>query len=343
MRTLIFEHICSGGLAGHPLDHRLMSKGGAMLRALVEDFHAAGNDVTVLLDDRVPYQLPGKIITVDSSNPQNALTAFDRALASVDAALVIAPEFADLLPGWLERVERSGVKNLGSSSQAVRLTSDKHTLAQKLSARGIRMPIGALGLQHAPEMLKKFGEIVVKPNHGAGCIDTFACRAESDLQNLPSRNDWLVQERIKGVAASIALVVSENPNTPPTPLRAGFQTISNTQQTRQQDHQFKLGYSGGQLPLPPDLQQRAIQLALQTLPHLPGLRGMVGLDLILCENKDLDTLIEVNPRPTVAYTGLRQLALFHLPDLILGKPITPSWRPGSVRYQSDGSFELINP
>lgn len=339
MPILIFEHICSGGLAGHPLDTRLMAKGGAMLRALVEDFHAAGHDVIVLLDDRVPYRLPGSIITVDSSSPQNATDAFDKALASLtpaDAALAIAPEFADLLPGWLQRIEHSGVKNLGSSSQAVRLTSDKHALALRLSPLGIPMPKGALGLQNATEMLKKHGELVLKPNHGAGCIDTFLIRSESDLQKLPPRTDWLVQERVKGLAASVALVVPDPGHGPPIPLRAGTQAIQNTSI----EETFQLNYSGGHLPLPPDLEQRAINLALRALPHLPGLRGMIGMDLILDNTNDLDTLIEVNPRPTVAYTGLRRLALFHLPDLILGKSITPTWRPGSVLYQADGSFHL---
>ncbi len=335
MRILIFEHICSGGLAGHPLDTRLMSKGGAMLRAITEDFHAAGQDVLVMLDARVPYRLPGRIVTVEPGNAQNALDAFDQCLKHVDAALAIAPEFLDLLPGWLQRIEQAGVKNLGSTSAAVRSTSDKHALALRLNTLGVKMPVGALGLQSAPAMLKQFSELVIKPNHGAGCIDTYVCRSEADLPNLPSRTDWLIQERIEGAPASVAFVVPANGQ--PIPLRAGAQTIKADLPTQS----FKLDYSGGQLPLPPDLEQRAINLGLAALPHLPGLHGCIGMDLILGPTIAQDTLIEVNPRPTVAYTGLRRLAKFLIPNLILNRPTQILWRPGSIRYQSDGAYEIV--
>ena len=62
MRVLITEHFCSGGLAGHPLDSGLLSEGAAMLRAIVEDVHASGEDVVVMLDERVPFELPGRVV-----------------------------------------------------------------------------------------------------------------------------------------------------------------------------------------------------------------------------------------------------------------------------------------
>jgi predicted ATP-grasp superfamily ATP-dependent carboligase len=106
MRVLIHEYFCCGGLAGRPLDSGLLAEGGGMLRGLVEDFHAAGQDVTVVLDNRVPFRLPGRVITLDAVSPLHALDAFDHALTTVDAALVVAPEPDDLLPALLERVER---------------------------------------------------------------------------------------------------------------------------------------------------------------------------------------------------------------------------------------------
>lgn len=335
MRVLIHEHFCCGGLAGRPLDSGLLAEGGGMLSGLVEDFHASGQDVAVVLDHRVPLRLPGRVITLDAESPRHSLAAFDHALTTVDAALVVAPEPDDILPLLLERVERAGVINLGSASAAVRFVSDKHAVAQRLAAAGIAVPAGALGLEHAHSMLEQFGAIVMKPNRGAGCIDTYVCRSRADLASLPHRTDWLVQEHVRGLAASAAFILTRSGS--PIPLRAGTQGVG----VERDSEAGRLTYSGGQLPLCPDLEARAIGLGLAALEHMTGLHGYVGIDLILGERPEQDTLIEINARPTVAYAGLRRLARFSIPDLMLGDPVRIEWQPGAVRYQADGACEML--
>ena len=336
MRALITEHFCSGGLAGHPLDSGLLTEGAAMLRAIVEDVHAAGEDVVVMLDERVPFDLPGRIVRVNATSRESARDTFDQTLADVDAALVIAPEHDGLLPAAIERVESTGVLNLGSSSDAIRACSDKHALGQRLSAVGLPVPHGVLGLNDVHAMIARWGEVVIKPSRGAGCIDTFVCQSSADVASLPPRNDWLVQPRVAGLAVSVAFIVPRRGA--PIPLRAGTQAIGIPGHARA----GRLAYAGGRLPLTVDLEQRAIRLGLAALPHLPGLNGCVGIDLVLGENADDDMLIEINARPTTAYSGLRRLARFNIADLILGKPTQIGWHAGAVRYRSDGSYELLD-
>jgi predicted ATP-grasp superfamily ATP-dependent carboligase len=333
MRVLIHEHFCSGGLAGQPADANLLAAGAGMLRGVVEDFHTAGEDVTVLLDNRLSFTLPGRVVAVDGASRRHAVEAFDSALSGVDAALVIAPEHGDLLPALLERIERAGVVNLGSASNAVRMVSDKSLLMERLAAAGITVPASARGLDAAAGMLERFGEIVVKPNRGAGCVDTRLCRSSTDVASLPCRNDWLVQERVRGIAASLAVILPRSG--PPVPLRAGLQQIDIVDDACS----GSLTYSGGLLPLDEHMERRAVGLGLATLRHLPALHGFVGLDLILGERPAQDTLIEVNARPTVAYAGLRRLARFNIARLILGLPTEIGWRAGTVRYQANGDCE----
>lgn len=337
MRILLTEHFCSGGLAGQPLDTDLLLAGAGMLRAFVEDFHAAGLEVTVLLDERVAFELPGRIVSVPAHSPERAALALERALETVDAALVIAPEFDNLLPAALERVERAGVVNLGSSSAAVRAIADKHLLARRLATAGIRVPAGCLGLATLDDLLARHGEVVVKPNRGAGCIDTFVCRTAADIARLPHRTDWLVQPREHGLAASVAFILPVAGL--PIPLRAGLQAVELADGLASRSG--RLDYSGGRMPLEADLERRAIHLGLDALPHLPGLRGYVGIDLVLGATAETDTLIEVNARPTVAYAGLRRLARFNIADLILGNPVQIDWEPGTVRYDADGTAEMM--
>jgi predicted ATP-grasp superfamily ATP-dependent carboligase len=47
----------------------------------------------------------------------------------------------------------------------------------------------------------------------------------------------------------------------------------------------------------------AIETALRTCEAVPGLRGFVGVDLVLTESEAV--VIEVNPRLTTAYLGVR--------------------------------------
>ena len=182
MRILLSEHFCSGGLAGRPLDAGLAAEGAAMLRALAEDFHAAGHAVSVLLDERQGWPIPGRIIPVAAASPRQAAAAFARGLAESDAALVVAPESAGLLEAALDRVEQAGVRNLGSPSGTVGEVSDKHALGRRLAEAGIRAPAGRLGLDAAAAMLAQHEAVVIKPNRGAGCVDTFICQSTADIE-----------------------------------------------------------------------------------------------------------------------------------------------------------------
>src|SRR5205823_3360911 len=73
-------------------------------------------------------------------------------------------------------------------------------------------------------------------------------------------------------------------------------------------------YLGGTIPLPAGLAERAIRVAQQTIDCVPGLRGYVGVDIVLGET---DWLIEINPRLTTSYVGLRALAEGNLAELMV--------------------------
>lgn len=97
-------------------------------------------------------------------------------------------------------------------------------------------------------------------------------------------------------------------------------------------------YRGGELPLAPPLGDRAVVLAERAIGCVPGLRGYVGVDVVLGEQ---DVAVEINPRLTTSYVGLRALAGFNLAAAVLaaanGEPLPPlSWRVGQVCFSPDG-------
>ena len=62
-------------------------------------------------------------------------------------------------------------------------------------------------------------------------------------------------------------------------------------------------YRGGRTPFDHPLAAEAVDAATRTCAALPGLRGYVGVDLVLTDTGPV--VIEVNPRLTTAYLGVR--------------------------------------
>jgi predicted ATP-grasp superfamily ATP-dependent carboligase len=104
-------------------------------------------------------------------------------------------------------------------------------------------------------------------------------------------------------------------------------------------------YLGGELPLPPDMADRARRLAARALDGIDSLRGYVGVDLMVGHAAADDVAIEINPRLTTSYVGLRALAETNLAAAMLalaeGKdPPELTWRQGAVTFSADGEFLL---
>jgi predicted ATP-grasp superfamily ATP-dependent carboligase len=95
------------------------------------------------------------------------------------------------------------------------------------------------------------------------------------------------------------------------------------------------------------LNDRAQRLARRAIAPVDGLSGYVGVDLVLGAAGDgsEDVAIEINPRLTTSYVGLRALAEFNLAEamlaLALGRPLPERrYRDGVVEWSADGTVEL---
>jgi predicted ATP-grasp superfamily ATP-dependent carboligase len=105
-------------------------------------------------------------------------------------------------------------------------------------------------------------------------------------------------------------------------------------------------YLGGTLPLPSPLGMRAIKLGRRAVEAMPGLRGYVGVDLVLGDAADGsgDFAIEINPRLTTSYLGLRMLAQDNLAAAMLRVTLGHDigklrWRQEVIRFGVVGSLE----
>jgi tyramine---L-glutamate ligase len=291
-----------------------------MLSAVLEDLaRCPGVQVSTLLDlQRSPARLWSDRIFIRRTQPAAEEDAFRALAAAADWSLVIAPEFEGILAERSRWVEEAGGRLLGSSPEAIHQTADKLFLSQLWSARGIPTP-----------SLERTYPLVCKPRFGAGSQATFLVHDEAELTRARRQADaegWngemMLQRYVPGLAVSVAFLSGEGK----------MPILPAVEQRLSCDGRFR--YLGGRLPLPDNLDRRARHLAERASECVEGLHSWFGVDLVLGDADDGsgDAAIEINPRLTTSYLGLRQLAHFNLAEALLavarGSPLPP-WKWGT--------------
>jgi predicted ATP-grasp superfamily ATP-dependent carboligase len=316
MHVFIYEYVSSGAGGAAASMPSLQTEGWAMLSALLDDLaQCPGVRVSTLLDGQFT---PPARIAVQRVQADTEEAMFRKLAAAADGTLVIAPEFDDLLATRSHWVEESGGRLLGSSPPAIRVTADKLLLSRLWSAKGVPTPAPA-----------RTYPLVCKPRFGAGSQATFLVQDEEGLTQARRRaaaegwsGELMLQAYTPGRAASVAFLAGERE-------KHGLPAV---EQRLSRDGRFH--YLGGRLPLSEDLDRRARRLAGRAVECVEGLRGWFGVDLVLGDATDGsdDMAIEINPRLTTSYLGLRRLARFNLAEALLAVATgsaPPSWEWGS--------------
>ena len=295
-----------------------------MRDAVVKDFkRIPGTNVFAFPDEAAPV----------------AQESFDEMCKVSDWTIIIAPAFDDCFGHYAESVQRAGGHLLGPSLDAIRLTSDKFELFNHWRRHNIPTPATT---DREPTACEAF-PVVWKPRDGAGSTMTFLLASPHDVVSAHAKiaaenhcGPMILQEFIPGQAASIAFLCGPASN---IPLLPASQLLSN-------DGRFS--YLGGEIPLSPDLARRAVRLGQRAVDCVPGLKGFIGVDLVLGQAEDgtQDYAIEINPRLTTSYVGLRRLAEFNLAEAMLQvatnnltNPLL--WKAERIRFASDGSVEQL--
>jgi predicted ATP-grasp superfamily ATP-dependent carboligase len=332
MHVFLYEFVTGGGWYSYgdePCPDSLMREGRAMAESLAADLCQVENlQVTLLQDQQIEPLSSASAQVIPVETRFQELAAFKRFAADADWTIVIAPEISGFLAQRAAIVEKSGGRLLGPGLEAIRLTSDKHALAESLIAAGIAAPQG-IPLERHTELPSDFHlPAVCKPRDGAGSLEIRLIRSRFDFEKLeqPTR----LEEYCLGTAASVAFLCGPEGNYPLVPC----------EQHLSDDGRFT--YLGGSLPLSPPLAKRAVAIAARAVATLGPLHGMLGVDLVLGESGtgEQDTVIEINPRPTTSYVGLRALAAGNLAEAMLnvadGREPSITWSEKKLQFDSQG-------
>jgi len=297
--------------------------------------------------------LPG--VTIMSVPPSwRAEGAFRRRLDRADAALVIAPEGHGHLARLARAVERSRVTPLGCGPRAAGLAGDKLATARLLARAGIATPAtrrvgsGATGLRRLAGVPLP---LVLKPRDGCGSDGVEVVRRPGDLaaalrraRRAAAGGGVIVQPYLAGAPLSVSLLVRRDPRrrrggSAALVLAVGRQRIAGRRSLR---------YLGGDMPVGGEAAASAARLALRATAALAGaaadLRGPLGVDLVL--GADGPVVIEVNPRLTTSWIGLRRIARVSLARLLLdaagGRPLPRRVAlAGRCRFSAGGRVVML--
>ena len=252
MDIFIFEYISSGGF--NNASHSLLSEGFGMLTALINDFAEMGFKINLIID----IKLKSEILSLNTKLNDIFLDKIDINIKFVekseelersiddfvkisDYSLFIAPEFDNISFDIVEKAERIcknfARKMLNVPAEYIKIFSKKN-FDQSLLKNDILKPESYLLKEFMQffesESLYKeiFGAIrdpvqkfIMKPDDGAGCIDTFEISIDSnDIHNHPSavigslkgifkkikinyaQHNYIIQKKIEGIPLSVSAI-----------------------------------------------------------------------------------------------------------------------------------------
>jgi len=288
LKVLVVDS-CDGIQAARIMPRSLQRQADVLRQTLLADLHAL-SDVDV-----VPT------------------ATHDICMQDADAIWPLAFESAQSLENLSRQILRSKRILLGSAPGAVRVAASKLELARVLATGGV-----ATTATYSPHAVvpQDGGAWVVKPDDGAGCLQTmlFSDRgAALAWIRASAAEGYVLQPFIAGRAGSLSLVCCDG---------VARVLSCNLERVAMRDNRFYM--LGSVVNGLPDDDGALAQLAQQVAAAIPSLWGYVGVKFVL--SADGAVVLDVNPRLTAAYAGLRASIGCNPAGLVLDllrTPLTP--------------------
>ncbi len=322
-RLFLHEFVSGGGPLPAGMSQaaqaELLREGVAMRDALLADLlQCPGVQITCATSDRLEAGLPpvargAPVQAVTPGAGEDTPTFVRRLARSHDAAWIIAPETGQCLASLHAAVGAS--RWIGCDAQAIGIAASKQATRSWLHRVGVPTPLSM------PRQATS--RWIVKPDDGAGAIDTLVhARLDDAVADLQGRRGATLESFVEGDSLSVTLLVGPEAARP---------LACNRQRVRI-DASGCIHFDGvdvAALDRQHDERVSALrQTARAAVQALPGLRGVVGVDLVWHAQHG-PVVIEVNPRLTCAYVGLSAWTNFNVAGAVLRHHI--SSRPAPLR------------
>ena len=320
LKVGIFEYVSGGGIKEEDISHNMLCEGYSMLKSATEDFQMAGYEVSTILDSRLSkltdYLKADRLEFV--STQDNTFDILLEMLKTVDLSLIIAPETRGILSSFVQ-IARSNTVSLNSTPESIDFVSDKAKLAETLYRNSLPIPEtycfnSEVRKEEIERVFKTFSSpVVVKPVNGAGCEKVFVVKETSQLsQALESiiadnpKERVIIQEFVEGIPVSVSLILN---GVDAFPISMNLQRVSLNSPPESS------WYYGGVTPFHHPNESEVINLARRAVKPFNGLIGYVGVDMVITTSGPM--LLEINPRLTVSYVGLKRISKVNLAESIV--------------------------
>jgi hypothetical protein len=232
-----------------------------------------------------------------------------------DAVYVVAPETDGTLESLVQLLGKTGKIVLNCEASAISQVADKTLLYTALRSRGLPLPEtlifkGKDGPAEVSAAIKNrlVYPVIFKPADGVSCSGLSVVHGEAQIEEAISkakaeslRKDFVVQKFIGGDPVSVSLLCT---SAKATPLSLNQQDIDLSAPEKCSS------YLGGVVPLDHPAKRKAFATAEKVAASFHGLRGYVGVDMVLSEGEPY--VVDVNPRLTTSYVGLSRVAGFNV-------------------------------
>ncbi len=309
------EFITGGGLCGEPLPDSLAKEGALMRDALLTDLSELPYEIVTTTDYRVLARsakpiLCSECITINKND--NVWQIWQTQMQAADAVWIIAPETGGILKKLTQMAGLKAALALGCGLASIEITSKKMATYLALDADGI----ASIPTYTFENWIKSHWIWLAKPNDGAGCSDTACFNNPDDLENWIEDNHkqmtHVIQAFQPGDAASISCVMQHG---------KAHLLSCNTQYININNQMLR--YSGGVINGMRDYWPQFEFIANRIAQALPDLAGYVGIDVIVDDDEII--VVEINPRLTTSYIGLRESIGANPAELIINTLTQPDF------------------
>lgn len=324
-RGLLLEYIVGGGLMqvdASSIGSSFRNEGWTMLSMIADDWCRCQTEgekweVVAPIDPRLAdwFSIPSNAANFRPLDAKkDFLEQWCRLAVDADAIILIAPESGGELGRLAAAIDEVSDARLGCRSPFLERTSNKLMMAEYISDEYLHPQTltPAQFLTYAQSKADSSRrEWVIKPIDGAGCDGIWRGTSVAMLTHIQQNSGCrgsLIQHYLSGQPASVAAWVTESGRWWLPPV---WQDIHWEQTTVAEGIELAHPtYRGGSGPI-----EQAYWAAIHTFANRvldllgPGALGWVGIDFVLNVEKGNArcSAIEVNPRWTTSYAGLRQL------------------------------------
>ena len=327
-KIFIFEFVSGGGFNQVIIPSSLFCEGFGMLRSIIADFKLLNFEISILIDHKISFL--SKYLRADYieqvSSQDNYIKKFKKCVKEAEFCFIIAPEFSNILYDLTKIVKDGDKKLLSIDLKGIELGTSKIKTYEFFKANNINTPKTYLipvkdGKLDEDFIMQKFNElkspIVIKPDDGVGAENIYYLENKTQLSDLLYKNKvgaeriYILQEFIEGDDLSVSLIGISNQENP-------IILAVNSQDINIKNTKLESEYFGGYTPVENNDQISKRIAEVLKKSDLSNFNSYFGIDFIRKKDGTL-YIIEINPRLTTSYIGLKNVLNYNLVEIILIK------------------------